>query len=263
MFSNTISHANSETVLSVEAGLKAESADRRLRYALTVFHYQLDDPQLTAVGGVNNASQLLNADRADGKGFELEFDSKLGSRWSLSGGLSYNHTAIRDPDLLVRFCGAPCTVTDPIVTLNGQQLASIDGNPLPYSPRWIGQLNLRYEAPLGTGKAYLQSDWIIRSSMGFFLYESEEFRGYGHGACHGACIRPCGRAEQVRPGCVRQGNQDRQHQPVQYDVDASLQPCVSHIATEAQAPPGAQARGFSHVHVKTHIFIGATVQLTR
>lgn len=176
MFSNTISHANSESVISVDAGLKAESADRRLRYALTLYHYQLDDPQLTAVGGLNNVSQLLNAARADGRGLEFEFDSKLGHRWSFSGGLSYNHTAIRDPDLLVRFCGAPCTVTDPIVTLNGQRFANIDGNPLPYSPRWIGQLNLRYEAPLGTGKVYLQNDWVLRSSMSFFLYESLEFQ---------------------------------------------------------------------------------------
>jgi len=176
MFSNTISHANSETVLSVEAGLKAESADRRLRYALTVFRYQLDNPQLTAVGGINNSSQLLNAERADGKGAELEFETKLGSRWSLTGGLSYNHTAIRDPNLLVRFCGARCTVTDPVVTVNGQQFASIHGNPLPYAPRWIGQLNVRYEAPLGAGRGYLQGDWTLRSSMGFFLYESLEYR---------------------------------------------------------------------------------------
>lgn len=176
MFSNNISYADSETVLSLEAGLKAESADRRLRYALTVYSYRLDSPQLTAVGGGGNNSELLNAARIDGSGAELDFEARLGKRWSLSGGVSYNHTAIRDANLLVRVCGAPCTVVDPVMMVNGVKLAQIDGNPLPYAPNWTAQLNLRYEKPWHAGLVYMQTDWTWRSDMGFFLYESLEFR---------------------------------------------------------------------------------------
>lgn len=176
MFTDSISQATSETVRSVEAGLKAESADRRLRYALTVFSFRLDAPQLTAVGGSGNVARLLNAQRAEGQGVEVDFAARLGSNWSLAGGLSYNHTAIRDSSLLVRVCGAPCTVVDPVVMVDGVRLAWIDGNPLPYAPRWIGQLNLRYETDFGSGKAYMQNDWAWRSGMNFFLYQSLEYR---------------------------------------------------------------------------------------
>jgi iron complex outermembrane receptor protein len=176
MFSNEISQADAETVLSLDAGLKGESADRRFRYALGMYRYRLDSPQLTAVGGSGNQARLLNAARAEGYGVEFDANARLGSSWSLSAGLSYNHTAIRDPDLLVRVCGAPCTVLDPVVVVDGARLARIDGNPLPYAPRWIGQLNLRYESPIGAGIGYLQSDWAWRSDMGFFLYRSSEFQ---------------------------------------------------------------------------------------
>lgn len=176
MFRNTISQASSETVLSIETGLKAELPNRRLRYGITLYRFQLDDPQLTAVGGSDNVSQLINAEQAEGSGIEFEFDARLGNRWSLLGGLSYNHTAIKDPNLLLTVCGAPCSVTDPIVTINGVRLARVDGNPLPYAPNWIGQLQLRYEAPVATGRMYFHTDWTLRSSMNFFLYESSEFR---------------------------------------------------------------------------------------
>lgn len=175
MFSNEISQARSETVLSLEAGLKGESPDRRLRYAAGIYRYRLQDPQLTAVGGSGNVARLLNAARADGHGAEFDLDARIGEHFSLSAGLSYNRTAIRDPDLLVRVCGAPCTVIDPVVVVDGVRLARIDGNPLPYAPRWIGNLNLRYAVPYGAGELYAQSDWIWRSGMEFFLYRSREF----------------------------------------------------------------------------------------
>jgi iron complex outermembrane receptor protein len=176
MFSNEISTAEAETVLSLDLGIKGQSTDRRLRYALGIYGYRLDSPQLTAVGGSGNVARLLNAERAEGYGVELDVDARIGKGWSVSAGMSYNHTAIRDPDLLVRVCGAPCTVLDPVVVVEGATLARIDGNPLPYAPRWIGQLNLRYETPIRAGVGYLQSDWAWRSGMGFFLYESSEFR---------------------------------------------------------------------------------------
>lgn len=176
MFSDNISYAKSETVLSLEAGLKAESADKRMRYGVTLYNYRFDSPQLTAVGGTGNTSELLNAARADGSGVEADFDTKLGRYWSLSGSVSYNDTAINDSELKVRVCGAPCTVVDPITLVSGVPLAHIDGNPLPYAPRWTMQLNVHYERPFNSGYIYMHSDWTWRSEMNFFLYESREFR---------------------------------------------------------------------------------------
>lgn len=176
MFSNEISQADSETVLSLEGGVKGEVLDRRLRFALGVYRYWLDHPQLTAVGGGGNQARLLNAARAEGRGAELDLEANWGEHTHLTAGLSYNHTAIRDPNLLIRVCGAPCTVIDPIEVVGGVRLARIDGNPLPYAPRWIAHFNLLHEVPFGGGRLYAQTDWAWRSDFEFFLYRSREFR---------------------------------------------------------------------------------------
>ena len=59
VFGNEVSVADSETVTSYEAGLKSELLDGRLRYNLSGFYYELEDQQLTSVGGVNNTVCLL------------------------------------------------------------------------------------------------------------------------------------------------------------------------------------------------------------
>lgn len=176
MFSNEISQADSETVLSLDAGLKGDVLDRRLRFAVGVYRYRIDHPQLTAVGGAGNQARLLNAERAEGHGAELDLEAQLDERTTLSAGLSYNQTAIRDPGLRIRVCGAPCTVIDPLDVVDGVRLARIDGNPLPYAPRWIAHVDLRHEVPLRSGRLYVQTDWAWRSDLEFFLYRSREFR---------------------------------------------------------------------------------------
>ena len=64
--------ATSEKIMSYEVGFKTELADRRLRLNGAVFHYRVDDPQFTAVGGAGNLVQLVNANEGRAWGFELE-----------------------------------------------------------------------------------------------------------------------------------------------------------------------------------------------
>ncbi|MFX8055706.1 hypothetical protein ABTK93_20945, partial [Acinetobacter baumannii] len=79
-----------------------------------VFHYELDNQQLTAVGGATNFNRLINADRTVGQGFEVDFDAYLTDSLMVTFGASYNDTEIRDRDLAVQPCGGGCTVTDPV-----------------------------------------------------------------------------------------------------------------------------------------------------
>jgi iron complex outermembrane recepter protein len=123
------------------------------------------------VGGGTNANLLLNADAVDGHGFEAELEARPVPGLTVTSGLSYNHTKIDDDDLVVEPCGAPCTVTDPIVGPN----ALIDGNPLPQAPRWTFNFTAGYEHPVGPGSVYVFTDWYHRSKVNFFLYESVEF----------------------------------------------------------------------------------------
>ena len=172
---NGKSVAGPETVVSVEAGIKADLWDKRARLAAGVFHYRVKDQQLTAVGGASNANILLNADKSVGQGFEVDLEAYLTDHLLVTLGSSYNDTEIQDDDLAVAVCAA-CTVTDPR-DANGRAL--IDGNPLPQAPKWNHNLTARWSMPMGGegGELYVFTDWAYRSEVNFFLYESKEFTG--------------------------------------------------------------------------------------
>ncbi|MFM9977907.1 MAG: TonB-dependent receptor [Sphingomonadaceae bacterium] len=183
---------NSETIQSYEAGIKATFLEGRGRFNLNGFIYDLNDAQLTAVGGGVNANRLINADNVRGYGFEADLELKPTSGLLLTAGLSYNHTEIRDPGLTTAACGAVrtdtfpnvslCTVLDPIVVPAAPfsaAIVNIDGNRLPQSPRWIANWTARYGVPVGAGEIYAYTDWAYRSRINFFLYESVEFQSSG------------------------------------------------------------------------------------
>ncbi len=172
---NTKSVAGPETVLSFEAGVKADFWDKRARISAGLFHYRVKDQQLTAVGGSGNANILLNAEKSVGQGFELDLQAYLTDNLLVTFGSSYNDTEIQDADLEVAQCGALCTPLDPVGP-KGKRL--IDGNPLPQSPKWTHNLTARWGMPVGDGaEFFVFTDWAYRSEVNFFLYESKEFTG--------------------------------------------------------------------------------------
>jgi iron complex outermembrane recepter protein len=189
---NGKSVADPETNTSVEAGIKADLFDRRARLNFGVFHYQVKDLQLTAVGGSANSNVLLNAKKATGSGFELDLQALLTDRLMASLGIGYNDTKIKDSSLVVSACGAGqnapnpqanCTITDPHVyeqdpvTGDWTARANINGNPLPQAPKATVNFTLRYSQPTPNGEFYVLTDWVYRSKVNFFLYESVEFTG--------------------------------------------------------------------------------------
>lgn len=175
LFGDALSKAESEKILSVEAGVKADLFDNRARVGFNVFRYTLKDQQLTAVGGTNNFNTLVNADKTVGQGFELDLQAYLTDRLLATLSTSYNKTRIRDADLAIAPCGGGCTVLDPAGPTAGTVL--IDGNPLPQAPEWIANVALRYGLPMGDGEAFVYTDWSYRSKVNFMLYESVEFTG--------------------------------------------------------------------------------------
>jgi len=169
-----MSSAGPETTTSYEIGAKADVFDRRARVSFSLFHYDVRDQQLTAVGGTSNATRLLNAKKSMGQGLEGTVEAYLADNLLVTLNGSYNLTKIKDPSLSVGVCAA-CTVLDP---LNAAGQAIIDGNPLPNAPRWIGNVTLRYGVPAANGGEYFVfTDWSYRSRVNFFLYESTEFTG--------------------------------------------------------------------------------------
>ncbi len=172
-----VSTADSEEVISYEAGIKADLWDKRARLGFNVFRYDVSDQQIIAVGGGGNTATLLNADKTLGQGFELDLEAYLTATLLVTLGSSYNDTEIDDRNLAVPGCGGGCTVTDP-ETAPGSGLYRIDGNSLPQAPKWVHNLTARWAMPVGAGgEFYVFTDWAYRSEVDFFLYDSVEFTG--------------------------------------------------------------------------------------
>lgn len=180
-FLGSASTADSEKILSYEVGYKADLLDNRLRLNTAAFYYDLDDIQLTAVGGNNNSVGLLNADSGTGYGIEADIEFLPVERLSLTAGYSYNHTEIKDNDLQVAACGsAQCTVLDPTSVVNGADgnpitLAAIDGNSFNNAPEQTLNVSAHYWHPVKSGELYAYTDWAVTGDTQIFLYESEEY----------------------------------------------------------------------------------------
>jgi iron complex outermembrane recepter protein len=170
---DAISTAKSETIMSYEAGIKTQLSSK-FRFNLSAFKYDLNDAQLTAVGGNSNAARLINVDNVKGYGFEAEIEARPVDRMTLTAGLSYNSAKIDDPLAFITGCGGGCTVTDP-VRAGSPGIFSIDGNQLPQAPKWSLNWTAGYGVPVGSGEVYAFTDWAYRSKVNFFLYTSREF----------------------------------------------------------------------------------------
>ena len=170
---NGKSVAGPETNTSYEAGIKADLFNKRARLNFGVFHYDVKDLQLTAVGGATgNANVLVSAKKATGQGFEMDLQAFVTDNLLATLGVGYNDTQIKDANLAVSACAA-CTVLDP-VDANGKAL--INGNALPQAPKTTINFTLKYAQPMGNGaELYAYTDWVYRSKVNFFLYESTEF----------------------------------------------------------------------------------------
>jgi len=175
LFGDTVSVADSETSISYEAGVKSLLADGRVRLNFNVFTYDVDDAQLTAVGGQANFNQVINANGVSGSGFELDIQARPIESLMISWSFGYTDTSIDDADLAVAGCGAPCTMLDPPGPVPGTFL--IDGNPLPQAPERTSSLIVDWTHNLDDGQVYVTGDWMYRDEIDFVLYEAVEYRG--------------------------------------------------------------------------------------
>jgi iron complex outermembrane recepter protein len=170
-FGGAPSVAQSEKVLSYEAGFKSTFGDI-LRLNGSVFAYNVEDMQLTAVGGGGNLIQLINAEEGEAWGAELDAEFAPLDNLVFTGGVAYVRTKIDDPDLAVGVC-AQCTVRDPS---NANGFALVNGNPFPNAPRVTADATVRYSQPAGDdGEVFVFADVAYQGDTNIFLYESREF----------------------------------------------------------------------------------------
>ncbi|WP_026301372.1 TonB-dependent receptor [Colwellia piezophila] len=182
LYDQNVSVADSETITSYETGIKSDVLDGQGRINVSVYYFDMDNQQLTAVGGTSNSNTLLNADGTTGYGIELDSEWILTDNIIATFNLSYNKTEIDDKGLAVAACGSgTCTVTDPTFQVPGGfgpiTMAYIDGNSLPNAPEWISNLTLSYVKEIGDGEFFAHTDLTYRGEVDFFLYRAKEFKG--------------------------------------------------------------------------------------
>ncbi len=171
-FGGPVTTAESETILSYEVGYKSDLSDT-FRFSAAAFIYDIDDMQLTAIGGGGNFTTLLNAKGGSGAGVEFEFDWLISESVILSAGFGYADTQIEDDTLSVSTGIGAKTVLDP---LNADGNALIDGNPFQHAPEWTLNVELSYEKPLPSGnEVFFFTDWKFKGDTNEFLYESAEY----------------------------------------------------------------------------------------
>lgn len=177
LFQDEISIGNEERGLSIESGFKSVLLNRRMRFDTTVYGFNINDFQLTKIGGAGNTNTLVNAKNVDGYGIETSVEYFVSESLFLEVGYSFNKTSIEDPNLSVNGCGSAdllygCTVTDTQLP-NGEY--SIHRNSLYNAPRVMWQASLRYETPVTLGTLSFSTDWMWHDDIRFTLYESLEY----------------------------------------------------------------------------------------
>jgi iron complex outermembrane receptor protein len=188
VFNSDFTTANSETILSWEAGLKSSLFDNKVRFNLTGFYYTVDDIQLNG-NDSNGNGVLFNADKAEAYGLEAELDVHPVRHFALSFGASWLHTEIKDKRVYAQACALNgvlvCTVNDPIVTRTvfgaPAYFAQIDGNPLPNAPKYNLNATARYDIPVSdSSKVFISTDWNLQGYTNYVLYKTNEFYSDGN-----------------------------------------------------------------------------------
>jgi len=171
---NCVSVADTEDILSAEIGIKTILAEQKLRFNLTGYIFEMNNQQLTAVGGETNTATLLNADKTEGYGIESDIQWTPTGNWLMTFGFSYNPTKFKDKDLRIPQCASNCTITDPI---DDEGFVLLDGNSPAHIPELIFNGIINYRSDPAAKGFFGMLDWAYHGEKSFFLYESKEYMG--------------------------------------------------------------------------------------
>jgi iron complex outermembrane receptor protein len=178
VFNADFTTADSETILSYEAGFKSTLADNTLRLNASAFTYEVSDIQLNG-NDSNGNGVLFNADKAQAYGMEADAEWRPVSNLTLTAGVSLLHSEIKDKRVYAQVCAlngvVVCTVQNPTIKVGANTFAQIDGQPLPNAPKYNVNFTGRYDVPVSTGKFFVATDWNLQGYTNFVLYKTAEF----------------------------------------------------------------------------------------
>jgi iron complex outermembrane receptor protein len=150
-----------ETSDSFEVGVKGAAFDRRLTANLAVFHTKYDNYQAnfydTVAGTV--ITRLINAGKVSTRGVELDLNARPTRELTLSAALAYTDASIDSFN-----CPAAATAS-----------CNLNGQPLPFSPKWKAFTRANYALPLQNGLITdFTVDYAYQSKTQFDLFQSPD-----------------------------------------------------------------------------------------
>jgi iron complex outermembrane receptor protein len=183
VFNADFTTADSETILSYEAGFKSTLLDNTLRLNASAFTYEVKDIQLNG-NDSNGNGVLFNADKAKAYGVEADLEWRPIQNLMLTAGASYLHSEIDDKRVYAQVCAlngvVVCTVENPTIKVGANTFAQIDGQPLPNAPKYNLNFTGRYDIPMGAdGRVFVSTDWNVQGYTNFVLYKTKEFYSKG------------------------------------------------------------------------------------
>ena len=131
-----------ESVTSYEAGVKAQMFDRRVQLNAAGFYYDYKNKQVRGklfdpVFGDLDA--LVNVPKSRIWGLEADLTAHLVEGLTLSGSVTYLNSKV------LNYTG---------INVLGQQNLNFAGDPLPFTPKFSGQINLEYRAHTSNGMPF-------------------------------------------------------------------------------------------------------------
>ena len=155
---------DSDSLISYEAGVKAESADRRFSIDAALFHIDWSDIQLLATDVATGFNFNSNGGKAKSDGFELTAAARPIPGLELSANAAYTNARLTEntpPDLLGRSAGRK-------------------GDQLPFTPKFTGALNADYQWTVA-GNMLAHVGGSLRHVSGQTANYDVEFReDFGH-----------------------------------------------------------------------------------
>jgi iron complex outermembrane receptor protein len=178
-----------ERILAVEAGIKSQFLDDRMRVFVTGFWYDWDDPQITE--RANSVNTVVNAPSATSYGVELEIEALPTDALLLN--LSFGWLESFYDEF---FESRDSTVVVFVEDQPDETLIDIEGNSVPRAPQFSLAVGGQYEFDLGRfGTLTPRVDFYWRDEISFRQFDNPNDR---QEAFHRTDLRVIWRSEDSR-----------------------------------------------------------------
>ncbi|HRD27089.1 MAG TPA: TonB-dependent receptor [Caulobacter sp.] len=152
----TLPPYSSDFLTNYELGWKTMWFDRSVRWNGAIYLERWDDFQFSILGA-NGLTEIKNAAQARIRGLETDVTWRVAEGLTINGGAAWTQA-----ELTANYCGFTDPQGNPVTQCAVPQAPK--GTQLPVTPRFKGNVTVRYEFALGEYDAHLQGSMVTQTS---------------------------------------------------------------------------------------------------